>query len=239
MHALCFENLIALIFWARLSPHSSECDIQRIAQKSAATKTELVANSDFWKKRKMITIRWLHVTPLRKLLHYFRRPNWVEQWRGSGHVCFWTCCFAPMVRMDTRFWLKIESAPWLNLSFFHSPTTAAVGQQHQMSLSETGKDAYLPCGNVKGCDQIQWWFRASQYSMPVQIPPPLPGSTLTNRQICWRDCTLAVLRVQEKDAGRYICTQQMKELVQIDLIVVTGKYQSQFTDAEEQCSFPP
>lgn len=108
-----------------------------------------------------------------------------------------------------------------------------------MALYETGRDAFLSCGNVKECDQIQWWFRASQYTPLVQIPPPLPGSTLTNRQICWRDCTLALLRVQEKDAGLYICTQRKKELVQVHLTVLTGEYHLGLLDAEEQCSLRP
>lgn len=50
---------------------------------------------------------------------------------------------------------------------------------------------------------------------------------------------LAVLGVQEKDAGLYICTQGMKELVQVHLIVLTGKYHLGLMEAKEQCSFPP
>lgn len=153
---------------------------------------------------------------------------------------FWTSLFVDLLlctigKNGHTFFTQNRNCPMFK-PFLYFPTTAAVGQK-KMSLSETGKDAYLSCGNVKGCDQIQWWFIASQDSVRVRIPPPQPGSTFTNRQICWRDCTLAVLRVQEKDAGLYICTRQTKELVQVDLVVLTGRQHLQLMDAEEQCSF--
>ncbi|XP_075869187.1 uncharacterized protein LOC142879679 isoform X2 [Nelusetta ayraudi] len=99
-------------------------------------------------------------------------------------------------------------------------TTAVVGQQKEL-LKKKGDNVYLPCTNVRRCDQIQWWFKAPWNPLLEQIPLPAPGSTLSNRKMLQEDCTLVLLGVQEVDAGYYMCTVMELEVVQIYLAVLT------------------
>lgn len=115
--------------------------------------------------------------------------------------------------------------------------TAVVGQQKEL-LKKKGDNVYLPCTNVRRCDQIQWWFKAPWNPLLEQIPLPAPGSTLSNRKMLQEDCTLVLLGVQEVDAGYYMCTVMELEVVQIYLAVLTSKYHSGLMDAREPVFIP-
>lgn len=97
-------------------------------------------------------------------------------------------------------------------------------QQQKRKYYRNREKVILPCGNMlrgQKCDQIQWWFSASQDSSLV---PTLQPGPWTNREIHREDCALVMRQVQVEDVGLYTCTQGSRTLVQVHLDVVTCKY---------------
>lgn len=105
------------------------------------------------------------------------------------------------------------------------PVIAPPAQKRRF-IFRSGEDWAVPCGAVRStgtCDQIQWWFRASQDS-PVVLIPTLPSGPALSTGQTSENCALLLPRVRVEDAGLYTCTVRMMEEVQMHLDVVTCKY---------------